>query len=74
MRDSNSRGVAPNTLSKHAPQCSRQAGTFVTWNSRNWRIREDACELRRMRLRMRLRLKRRTDSGQPDPRTLSCYA
>jgi hypothetical protein len=30
----------------------------VTWNSRNWRVAADSCELRRMRLRMRLRLER----------------
>jgi hypothetical protein len=63
MRDSNSRGLAPNTLSKCAPQRSWQPCPSVTWDDRDRWVSADAREFQRMRLRMRLQPK----AGRPTP-------
>ena len=68
MRDSNSRGVAPNTLSKYAPEHSCQAGVVRDLGGLQLAGSADAREPRRMRLRMRLGPIGRIDSREPGPR------
>src|SRR5215831_15659317 len=53
MRDSNSRGVAPNTLSNNAGQRSPGSPPSVTWSDRDGWVTADAREPRRMRPRLR---------------------
>jgi hypothetical protein len=53
MRDSNSRGVAPNTLSNHADQRSPASAPPVTWTDCDGWVSADADESRRMRPQLR---------------------